>query len=73
VSKPTVGSIQSPVQWVIGPYSLDIKRPGGVKLAAHRRIIPSSGLLRWVRWFKVDVSELIIGSIFKGQAVELDP
>ena len=32
------------------------------------RILPSSGLLRGVRWFESDVSGLHIGSIFEGQA-----
>jgi hypothetical protein len=31
-----------------------------------KRIIPSSGLLREVKWFKTDVSGLPIGPIFKG-------
>jgi hypothetical protein len=34
------------------------------------RILPSSGILRGVRWFATDVSGLIIGPIFKGQAVQ---
>ena len=34
-------------------------------------IIPSSGILRWVRWFETDVSGLPIGPIFKGQAILL--
>jgi hypothetical protein len=33
-------------------------------------ILPSSGLLRSVRWFNTDVSELPIGPILKGQAVQ---
>jgi hypothetical protein len=34
------------------------------------RILPSSGLLRGVMWFKTDVSGLPIGTIFKGQTPE---
>jgi hypothetical protein len=30
-------------------------------------ILPSSGLLRGVRWFDMDVSKLSIGPIFKGK------
>jgi hypothetical protein len=33
-------------------------------------ILPSSGLLRGVRWFETDVSGLPVGPIFKGQAVQ---
>jgi hypothetical protein len=33
-------------------------------------ILLSSGLLRDVRWFETDVSELPIGLIFKAQAVQ---
>ena len=33
-------------------------------------ILPSSGLLSGVKWFRTDVSEVPIGPIFKGQAVE---
>ena len=36
--------------------------------AEIKRIIPSSVLLRGVRWFDTDVSGLPIGPIFKGQA-----
>ena len=34
-------------------------------------IIPSSGLLRSVRWFDTDVSGLPIGPIFKGQVIDV--
>ena len=34
------------------------------------RSLPSSGLLRSVRWFDTDVSGLLIRPIFKGQAVQ---
>jgi hypothetical protein len=34
-------------------------------------ILPSSELLRGVRWFETDVSVLPVGPIFKGQAVLL--
>ena len=33
-------------------------------------ILPSCGLLRYVRWFETDVSVLPIGFIFKGQDVQ---
>ena len=33
--------------------------------SSQRRITPSSGLLRSVRWFETEVSELPIGLIFK--------
>ena len=36
------------------------------------RILPSSGLLRDVRWFETDVSGLPIGPNFKGQACILE-
>ena len=34
--------------------------------------LPSSGLLRSVRWVDTDVSVLPIGPIFKGQTVQLE-
>jgi hypothetical protein len=39
--------------------------------AAVELIIPSSGLLRGVRWFETDVSGLDIGPIFKSQVLSL--
>jgi hypothetical protein len=33
-----------------------------------KRILPSSGLLRDVRWFKTDVSGLLISPTFKGSS-----
>jgi hypothetical protein len=36
----------------------------------QKKIISSSGLLRGVRWFEIDVSGIHTGLIFKGQAVQ---
>ena len=40
--------------------------------AAVAFILPSSGLLRGISLFKTDVSELPIGPILKGQAVQVE-
>ena len=36
-------------------------------------ILPSSGLLRGVRWFETDVSGLPTSLTFKGQSVDFKP
>ena len=65
-------------------FSLLHTKARQVKTIRHRRlpprldrILPSSGMLRGVRWFETDVSGLPMGLIFKGQVVlhlaQLDP
>jgi hypothetical protein len=41
VSRPVLGPIQPPIQWVPGALSLGVKRPG-VKLTTHLHLVPSS-------------------------------
>jgi hypothetical protein len=40
VSRPALGSIQPPVQWVLGVHSLGLKRGRGVTLTTHPHLMP---------------------------------
>jgi hypothetical protein len=46
VSRPALGPIQSPVQWVPGFLSPGLKRGRGVTLITHLHLVPKSRMSR---------------------------
>jgi hypothetical protein len=64
VSRPALGPIQPPVQWVPGVLSPLVKRGRGVTLTTHPRLVPRSLMSRSSTSSPLHLHRCVVGLLF---------